>query len=92
MILDRNQNGLDGLPRVAAGASAPPGLYWDPARRMVVPLEASGPADADLVLLSARLDITFDELVRQMAMGGGGRSGRPVPYHQGMVRASQHSH
>ena len=33
IILDRNQNGIDGRPTVAAGASLQPGLYWDPAAR-----------------------------------------------------------
>ncbi|HZQ99434.1 MAG TPA: hypothetical protein VFC93_11540 [Chloroflexota bacterium] len=80
IILDRNRNGLDGRPSVAAGTMAQPGLYWDAAARKVVPIEAPTTVDRDLVLLARRLDVTVDELVRQLAMGGGGESGRAIPY------------
>jgi hypothetical protein len=36
------------------------------------------------------MEITADELVRELAMGGGGPSGRPVPYHQGARPAAHH--
>jgi len=90
IILDRNQNGLDGRPAVDAGASLPPGIYWDPAARAVVPVEATRTADRRHVLLSHRMEMTADELVRELAMGGGGHSGRPVPYHQGARPAATH--
>jgi hypothetical protein len=83
IILDRNRNGLDGRPAVAAGGRLDAGLYWDPDARKVVPMEAAGTADKGLVLLSRRLDIGVDELVRSMAMGGGGQTGRPIEYHAG---------
>jgi hypothetical protein len=81
IILDRNRNGLDALPSVAAGASLSPGVYWDADRGVVEAVESTRTADKRYALLSKRLDITFDELVRQMAMGGGGHTGRPVAYH-----------
>ena len=90
MILDRNRNGLDGLPRIGAGEQLSRGLYWDAAARRVEPIEGAQAADRDLVLLSDDLEITFDELVRRMAMGGGGHSGRAVPYHAGSGSASHH--
>ena len=90
IILDRNRNGLDGLPRADAGQQIARGLYWDAAARRVVPVEASQAADRALVLLSDDLDITFDELVRRMAMGGGGHSGRAVPYHMGAGAPAAH--
>lgn len=83
IILDRNRNGLDGRPAVRAGGRVEPGLYWDPDARKVVAMEAAGTADKSLVLLSRRLDISVDDLVRSMAMGGGGHSGRAVEYHAG---------
>ena len=83
IILDRNRNGLDGLPRAAAGQQLERGLYWDEEAHQVVPIDAARAADRSLVLLSDDLDLTFDELVRRMAMGGGGHSGRAVPYHAG---------
>jgi len=90
IILDRNQNGLDGRPVVEAGASMAPGVYWDAAARAVAAVEAARTADRRYVLLSHRLEVTSDELVRELAMGGGGHSGRPVPYHQGAPPAGQH--
>jgi hypothetical protein len=90
IILDRNQNGLDGRPVVEAGASLAPGLYWDGAARTVAAVEATRTADRRYVLLSHRLDIAADELVRELAMGGGGPSGRPVPYHQGARPGAHH--
>lgn len=90
IILDRNQNGLDGLDNVGAGQPLAPGIYWDAAARRVVTVESSRPADQALVLLSERLDVTFDELVRKMAMGGGGHSGRAVPYHLGAGATGKH--
>jgi hypothetical protein len=90
IILDRNQNGLDGRPAFEAGASLPPGVYWDAAARAVVAVEAQRTADRRYVLLSHRMEITADELVRELAMGGGGSSGRPVPYHQGARPAAHH--
>lgn len=90
IILDRNQNGLDGRPIVEAGASLQPGLYWDRTGRAVAAVEATRTSDRRYVLLSHRLDITFDELVRELAMGGGGPSGRPVPYHQGTRGGAHH--
>lgn len=83
IILDRNQNGLDGRPRVTAGRQMGVGVYWDEAGRRVEIVETPRAADREYVLLSERPDVTFDELVRLMAMGGGGRSGRAVPYHAG---------
>jgi hypothetical protein len=90
IILDRNQNGLDGRPAIEAGAGLPPGLYWDQASRSVAAVEATRTADRRYVLLSNRIDITADELVRELAMGGGGPSGRPVPYHQGARPGAHH--
>ena len=90
IILDRNQNGLDGLPTLSAGTMAQPGLYWDAASRKVVAVESATTAGSDLVLLSPRLDVTVDELVRSMAMGGGGDSGRPTPYHLGARLGAHH--
>jgi hypothetical protein len=90
IILDRNQNGLDGRPTVDAGGTLVPGLYWERAGRTVVAVEAARTAERQHVLLSHRLDITADELVRELAMGGGGQSGRPVPYHQGARPAAHH--
>ena len=90
IILDRNRNGLDGLPRVDAGQQLGRGLYWDAATRRVVPVDGPRSAEKALVLLSEDLEITFDELVRRMAMGGGGHSGRPVPYHAGAGGAAHH--
>jgi hypothetical protein len=90
IILDRNQNGLDGRPAVRAGDRLEAGLYWDPDGRKVVALESAGTADRALVLLSRRLDITVDELVRQVAMGGGGGSGRAIPYHAGAASEGHH--
>ena len=90
IILDRNQNGLDGRPVIDAGASLPPGVYWDPVARAVVAVEATRTADRRYVLLSHRMEITSDELVRELAMGGGGHSGRPIPYHQGARPAAHH--
>lgn len=90
IILDRNQNGLDGRPAIRTGERLDAGLYWDPTGRKVVALESAGTADKALVLLSRRLDVTVDDLVRQMAMGGGGATGRPVPYHAGAASESAH--
>jgi hypothetical protein len=90
IILDRNQNGLDGRPAARPGERIEPGLYWDAEARKVVPLEAAGTADKPLVLLSRRLDISVDELVRSMAMGGGGGSGRAIPYHAGAGTEARH--
>jgi hypothetical protein len=84
IILDRNRNGLDGLPRVTAGGQIGPGVYWDEAARRVETVETPRTADRELVVLSDRLDVTFDDLVRLMAMGGGGRTGRAAPYHSGV--------
>jgi hypothetical protein len=84
IILDRNRNGLDGLPRVPAGGQLGVGVYWDGATRRVEAVEAPRQAEGERVLLSHRLDVTFDDLVRVMAMGGGGHSGRAVPYHAGV--------
>ena len=92
IILDRNRNGLDGRPLAKPGERVEPGLYWDPDGRKVVTMEAAGSADRSLVLLSRRLDVSVDELVRQMAMGGGGLSGRPVPYHTGLGAEASHAH
>ena len=92
IILDRNRNGLDGRPSAKPGERVDPGLYWDPDGRKVVPMEAASSADRSLVLLSRRLDITVDELVRQVAMGGGGVSGRPVPNHTGLGSEASHAH
>ena len=90
IILDRNRNGLDGLPRLSSGQQLARGLYWDAASRRVVPVEGSQAADRELILLSDDVEITFDELVRRMALGGGGHSGRAVPYHAGAGSASHH--
>jgi hypothetical protein len=90
IILDRNRNGLDGLPRAEAGVMLSRGLYWDVAARRVVAVEAPQSADRPLVQLSDDPGITFDELVRRMAMGGGGRSGEPVPYHSGAGAPAHH--
>ena len=90
IILDRNQNGLDGRPVVEAGASMPPGLYWDAADRVVAAVEATRTAGRRYALLSHRLDVTADELVRELAMGGGGQIGRAVPYHQGARPPAHH--
>lgn len=90
IILDRNGNGLDGRPLLSRGERIEAGLYWDPEGRKVVPVDAAGSADRPLVLLSRRLDITVDELVRSMAMGGGGASGRAAPYHAGRAVESRH--
>lgn len=81
IILDRNRNGLDGRPAVSQGGSLSPGVYWDGSA--VVGVEATRTADRRYVQLSHRMDITADELVRELAMGGGGSSGRAVPYHEG---------
>jgi hypothetical protein len=89
IILDRNRNGLDGLPRVPAGGQLGVGVYWDEATRRVEAVEAPRSAEAERVLLADRLDVTFDELVRLMAMGGGGRTGRATPYHAGVSGTSQ---
>jgi hypothetical protein len=90
IILDRNRNGLDGLPRAEAGTMLSRGLYWDVSTRRVTAVEAPQSADRALVQLSDDPTITFDELVRRMAMGGGGHSGQPVPYHAGMGAAAPH--
>ena len=90
IILDRNRNGLDGRPAVRAGERLEAGLYWDSEGRKVVALESAGTADKALVLLSRRLDVSVDELVRQMAMGGGGGSGRAIPYHAGAKSEAAH--
>jgi hypothetical protein len=90
IILDRNRNGLDGLPRSTSGEQIGRGLYWDEATRRVVPVEGPQAADRALVLLSDDLEITFDELVRRMAMGGGGHTGRAVPYHAAAGSVSHH--
>ena len=90
IILDRNRNGLDGLPRFSAGQQLERGLYWDEASRKVVPVESGRSAEQEVVLLSGDFEITFDELVRRMAMGGGGHTGRAVPYHAGASSASHH--
>ena len=84
IILDRNRNGLDGLPRLPAGAQMGAGVYWDRAAGRVEIVESARSADREYVRLSDRPQITFDELVRLMAMGGGGRSGRAIPYHSGI--------
>ena len=90
IILDRNQNGLDGRPKVEPGSSLDSGLYWDPIGRKVVPVEAAGPAQQALILLSRHIDITVDDLVRSLAMGGGGDSGRAVPYQAGVAPVQPH--
>jgi hypothetical protein len=90
IILDRNRNGLDGLPRAEGGAILSRGVYWDEAARRVVAVEGSQTAERALVQLSENTAITFDELVRRMAMGGGGRSGQPVPYHAGAGASAHH--
>ena len=90
IILDRNRNGLDGLPLTGAGEQLSRGLYWDEATRRVVPVEGVQTADRALVLLSDDLDVTFDDLVRRMAMGGGGHTGRAVPYHAGASLTAHH--
>jgi hypothetical protein len=63
------------------------GVYWDEAGRRVEAVETPRTADREQVLLSDRLDVTFDELVRLMAMGGGGRTGRATPYHAGISQS-----
>ncbi len=89
IILDRNQHGLDGLPRIAAGRSLAPGTYWDPHAQAVISCATPQTAAADVVLLSRDPDASFERLVRQMAMGGGGRTGRARPYH---ARANTTAH
>ena len=74
-----------------AGQVASPGLYWDPVGRKVDAIEAPRSAERELVLLTHRVDITFDELVRQMAMGGGGHSGRAIDYHARESQRSSHA-
>jgi hypothetical protein len=90
LLLDRNPNALDARPVYAAGESLPAGLYWDADRREGVPFAGGGTADRRLISLHEKPDATFDEVVRQVAMGGGGHSGRPVPYEQ--ARAAEKSH
>jgi hypothetical protein len=90
IILDRNRNGLDGLPRFEAGQQLSRGLYWDSAARRVVVAEMPQSADRALVQLSDDPAITFDTLVRRIPMGGGGRSGQAVPYHSGAGAAAHH--
>ena len=90
IILDRNQNGLDGRTRVKSGERVTPGIYWNEITRRIHIVEGAGVADGDFVVLSNNLDLTIDELVRSLAMGGGGHSGRPTVYHEGAGAASQH--
>jgi hypothetical protein len=90
IVLDRNQHGLDGRPRIESGATMDVGLYWDAEARKLVPVESRGVADRRLVLLSPRLDVTIDELVPSLAMGGGGSSGRAIAYHVGAASQDHH--
>lgn len=91
IILDRNRNGLDGRPAVQPGQPMHPGVWWDASGRKVVRVESGRPAaEVACVLLSERLDITVDDLVRLLAMGGGGHSGRAVPYHAGAGSSQSH--
>lgn len=87
LILDRNQNGLEGRPIIDVGGALASGLYWDPTTRQAVSVESGRAADRRYVLLSPRVDVTFDELVRELVMGGGGSSGRAPPYHAGISSA-----
>lgn len=89
IILDRNRNGLDGRPSVAAGQALQPGVYWEPVSRTVVSIVDARVAEMRYVSLSPRPDVGFDELVRELAMGGGGQSGNPIPYHRS-VRSVDH--
>ena len=55
-----------------------------------MPIEGTQAAERDLVQLADDLEIGFDELVRRMAMGGGGHTGRAAPYHAGVGSAAHH--
>ena len=90
IILDRNQNGLDGRSRVHAGDRVSPGLYWDESTRRIRVIDSVGSADKDYVILSSNLDLSVDELVRSLAMGGGGHTGKPAIYHESAGSASHH--
>ncbi len=90
IILDRNQNGLDGRERVRPGDRIAPGLYWDETTRRIQVFDSVGSSDRNYVVLSNNLDLTVDELVRSLAMGGGGHTGRPTTYHQGATATPHH--
>ena len=90
IILDRNQNGLDGRDRVRSGDRISPGFYWDESTRRIQVIDSVGSSDKDYVVLSNNLDLTVDELVRSLAMGGGGHTGRPTMYHQGAAATPHH--
>ena len=81
IILDRNQNGLDGRIRVRTGERVSPGIYWNELSRRIHVVDGASVAESDYVVLSNNLDLTVDELVRSLAMGGGGHTGRPTIYH-----------
>jgi hypothetical protein len=90
LILDRNRNALDGRPAHEVGADIQPGLYWDPANRVVVPVTARQRAERPLVSIHDNPNASMDDVVREVAMGGGGHSGRPTPYEQ--ARATEKHH
>ena len=91
LILDRNQNALEGRPTFDAGSSVAPGLYWDPVARLVVPIQSQQTTDRHLVSVHPNPGATMDDVVGEVAMGGGGRSGRPVPYDEAR-RSESHQH
>lgn len=90
LVLDRNRNAFDGRPRHAAADEVPPGLYWDPERREVVSIPARQRTDRALLSIHEKPDASLDDVVRQLAMGGGGVSGKPVPYEVARAAESQH--
>ena len=90
LVLDRNQNALDGLAAVESGATASAGLYWDPANRQLVSLAQLSRAPIHLVRIHANPDAALDVVVRELAMGGGGHSGRPTSYER--ARAGERAH
>ncbi|TAK22857.1 MAG: hypothetical protein EPO26_09755 [Chloroflexota bacterium] len=88
ILLDRNRNGLEGRPFVNPGQAASVGLYWDSVAGEVVAIDTPRGVDRHLILLSRDRDVSYDALVRQMAMGGGGHTGRAVAYHEGVSPAA----
>lgn len=79
LFLAQNPNALLAKRVIPAGAELSPGLYWNLARQEVEAVSAPRPATHDCVRLADRLDATLAEVSRGFALGGGGRTGTPLP-------------
>ena len=80
VFLNLNVNALDARPRFLAGEELSPGLYWNEATCEVERIEQPRAAAGPVVQLSRDPDVTYGRLIREVALGSGGRSGRPLPY------------